>query len=343
MEETKPLQTEQERRAILLSLINHDGFGLEVGPSYSPLLPKSQGYNVETLDYTSAEALRIKYSGYANVDVSKIEDVDYISDGRGLLDIIGKPENYDYIVASHVIEHVTDIVRFIQDCESLLKPNGTLLLAVPDKRFCFDAMRPLSTVGEALQAYTENRTRHTPGQVFDYFHSLSKNGGRHIWADTTLDKITLDYSPEYALENYIEAKDALNYIDIHAWRFTPSHFRYIIKTLRSLSFIESGDTIIITNDDSPIYRFEFYAALSKLATINTTPDIDLLRSSEKELREIGTEGSSLYIKEISELKERISELSSELRKKSDENDALLSSSSWKLTRPLRYLKSLIGR
>jgi len=155
-----------DRKERLLSLFDATGVGLEIGPSFNPLLPKRDGYDVETLDHLSAADLREKYKN-ASVDLSAIEEVDYLSDGGSIRELIGKPEHYDYIVASHVIEHTTDLLGFVSDCEQLLKRTGLLVLAVPDKRFCFDCLRPCSTSGQILQAHLEQRKRHTPGQVFD--------------------------------------------------------------------------------------------------------------------------------------------------------------------------------
>ena len=153
------------------------GFGLEVGPSYNPFLPKTKGFRVETIDHADAATLREKYRD----DAGQIEEVDYISDGRSMAEIIGRPERYDFIFASHVIEHVTDIVRFLQDCETLLKPAGRLVLAVPDKRYCFDVLRPLTTVGQALQAYVEKRQRHPAGVLYDHFAYFCEKNGHGIW------------------------------------------------------------------------------------------------------------------------------------------------------------------
>lgn len=278
-----------DRRELLLSLFDSDGFGLEIGPSYDPFLPKSQGYNVETVDHADAETLRKKYSDNA----SKIETVDHVSDGGSLLDLIGQRSRYDFIYASHMIEHVTDIVRFIQDCEALLKPEGVLVLVVPDKRFHFDALRPVSTVGDALQAYHEARKRHSPGQVFDFMSLFCLRGGTTIWSEPTLDDMVLSNDLSAAHGQFNRAQNSLEYIDIHAWRFTPSYFRYLIKTLRTLNYIQSGVAELITNDDDPVFRFEFYATLSKTAPRCEDSDIDLLKAAEEELRVIrGSRGSN---------------------------------------------------
>jgi len=43
-----------DRNDRIKSMFDTYGFGLEIGPSYNPLLPKAEGYNVEILDYASA-------------------------------------------------------------------------------------------------------------------------------------------------------------------------------------------------------------------------------------------------------------------------------------------------
>jgi SAM-dependent methyltransferase len=127
-------QLAQDRRDVILRHLDLDGLGLEIGPSHSPLLPKSQGYRVETIDHADANHLREKYRALGQ-DVGRIEEVDYVSGGGSIFETIGKPGRYDYIVASHVIEHIPDILGFLQDCERLLKPNGHVSLAVPEERF----------------------------------------------------------------------------------------------------------------------------------------------------------------------------------------------------------------
>ncbi|MER9352811.1 methyltransferase domain-containing protein [Mesorhizobium sp. M0514] len=321
-----------DRTELLLSLFDSRGFGLEVGPSYNPLLPKSGGFNVETIDHADAATLRRKYSDNA----SKIEEVDYVSDGRSLLEVIGKKERYDFIFASHVIEHVTDIVRFIQDCETLLKPDGRLVLAVPDKRYCFDALRPLSTVGQALQAYIEQRKRHAPGIIFDQAAYTCTKAKQIVWIEPTFDDVDLVQGGEEARTMFESAQASDNYHDAHGWQFTPTSFRYLIKKLRSLGYIKSGELAFHKHESPRPSMHEFYISLSKAAPALQKPDIDLLKETERELREsrISRDDKCDFdaAKQLNAAKQQIQYLTAR-------NDALLQSTSWKVTAPLRYIRS----
>lgn len=96
----------------LLLGIDASSLGIEIGPGYNPILPKAKGYNVKNVDHASAEDLRKKYKAIG-VDVSNIEEVDYIWAGEKLGDLIDNSGEIEFIIASHVIEHAPDFVDFI--------------------------------------------------------------------------------------------------------------------------------------------------------------------------------------------------------------------------------------
>ena len=354
-----------DRTKLLLSMFDASGFGLEVGPSYSPLLPKSRGYNVETIDHADAAALREKYSDNA----SQIEEVDYVSDGRSILETIGKEKCYDFIYASHVIEHVTDIVRFIQDCETLLKPDGLLVLAVPDKRFCFDALRPLSTVGQALQAYFEKRKRHSAGVLFDQAFYVCSKAQQTVWIEPTLDDVALMLTDGGTKDFFDSLQQNADYQDAHGWQFTPTSFRYLIKKLRSLDYIKSGELAFHTNPAGQPSLHEFYITLSKSAPALKKSDVDLLKEAEQELRDLFVSRHEMETKnrvdalerdahaarlqiedanrqiedtnrQIEDANRQIEDANRKIQNLTTRTDALLHSTSWKVTAPLRYIRSV---
>jgi SAM-dependent methyltransferase len=148
-----------------LYALNKKGAGLEIGPSHHPIAPKSRGFNVHILDHASAEELRAKYKGHG-VNLDNVENVDFVWSGQSLPDLIGRTACYDWIIASHVIEHVPDLGSFLQQCEALLKTDGVLSLVIPDKRYCFDYFSPPSTTGSVLDAWAEKRIRPSAGLMW---------------------------------------------------------------------------------------------------------------------------------------------------------------------------------
>ena len=228
-----------QRTNFLRSLLRLDGPGLEIGPGYNPLLPKSEGFWVETVDYTDADGLRAKYEGCPNVDLARIEPVDHVlQEGRTLAELVGKPGAFEYIVASHVIEHTPDMLEFLQSCEALLAPEGVLLLAVPDKRHCFDVLQPLASTGAVLQAHIDRRTSPTPGAIFDDVAYNAVRGDDIGWSPNDTKKLRFFASLRSAGEAYNSALQTSAYRDVHVWRFVPSSFRLIMHDLHAIGAIQ---------------------------------------------------------------------------------------------------------
>jgi SAM-dependent methyltransferase len=243
---------------LLLSLLDLSGVGLEIGPGFDPLVPKSSGRRVETVDHASAAELREKYRNVANVDISRIEEVDYVSDGRPLGELINKPGHYDYIIASHVIEHTPDMLGFLKDCQTLLKEDGVLVLAVPDKRRCFDVFQPLTSTGMVLQAHLERRTRHTPGLMFDFIAYYGLRDGKSGWGFGADGPLAFAHDLFFARYGFEQAISSATYVDAHAWRFTPSSFRLVVNDLHECGHLGLRERFFSESD-----TFEFYVSLSR--------------------------------------------------------------------------------
>lgn len=247
------------RTELLRSLIDTAGTGLEMGPSYNPLLPKAQGFRVEVADYLDADQLRRKYKGNTGVDPKNIELVDHVLDeSRSLSEQIGRRECYDYIVASHVIEHMPDMLGFLQSCETLLKPDGVLLLAVPDRRHCFDVLQPLASTGMILQANLEGRRKPTAGALFDDRAYNVLRGGEIGWMPEDGRPLSFAASLGAAKSDYrAAAAGLLGYVDVHVWRFVPSSFRLILHDLAEIEEIRLREKYFHDSVGN-----EFYVTLS---------------------------------------------------------------------------------
>lgn len=52
---------------------------------------------------------------------------------------------YDFVIASHVLEHVANPLRALLEWRRVLRANGALLILVPDKQNTFDRKRPFTS------------------------------------------------------------------------------------------------------------------------------------------------------------------------------------------------------
>jgi SAM-dependent methyltransferase len=248
------------RAEILLTPVSHDSKIIEIGPSYNPIAPKADGWNTKTLDHTTREGLMSHYRGQPGVNVNRIEDVDFIWTGGYLTDAVPKALHgtFDAFIASHVIEHTPDLIGFLEAAAALLKPDGVVILAVPDKRYCFDYFQPLTTTGQLLAAHAERRSRHTRRIAFDHVAYAVRNDGGGAWGQHAVGEMGFFHPIEEArkLFDSISAND--NYVDLHAWRFTPASFELLLLELARL-----GATDLRVESITPANGCEFFAWLRR--------------------------------------------------------------------------------
>jgi len=93
------------------------------------------------LRHLSTEALREKYQHDPAVDIAQIVEVDFDLAQITFRDALARIAPLDFVVASHVIEHVPDLVGWLSDIHAALRVGGVLALVIPDKRFTFDLHR----------------------------------------------------------------------------------------------------------------------------------------------------------------------------------------------------------
>lgn len=224
--------------------VTYSDRGIEIGASYNPSFPKAEGWNVKVVDYITKEDLVEKYRHIPTADTSRVEEVDYLAEGSSFSSSIDRSlhGSFDYICGSHLLEHVCDFVGFFNECATLLREGGRVLIAIPDKRFSFDFFRPASTTGDILRGHWEKRRTHPADLYFQSTNVVCKSHGHPEW-------IIQHERPEFSFFYDIDrnkifdtSEDILTerrkeYIDMHRWVFTPSSFLLASREIISLGLI----------------------------------------------------------------------------------------------------------
>lgn len=125
------------------------GDGIEIGALHEPLEVPS-GARVRYLDRLAPDALRQHYPELAG---QPLVPVDIVDDGETLASI--PDASLDFVIANHMLEHCENPVGAIRSHFRALRKGGVLYYAVPDKRYCFDAVRPLTTMAHFHQDDSE--------------------------------------------------------------------------------------------------------------------------------------------------------------------------------------------
>jgi SAM-dependent methyltransferase len=246
----------------LLASVDRAARIVEIGPSFNPIAPKAGGWKTTTVDHASREELVEKYTGHRGVDISRIEEVDYVWRDGPLAAAVPHHLHgaFGVLIASHVIEHTTDFIDFLDAAEILLTSSGVVILAIPDKRYCFDYFRPLTTTGQVLYANALHRSRHTRRIVFDHVAYVVENAGSGAWGQSPIEKLQFLHTLDEAHRQFLTASEEPHdsYIDVHAWQFTPASFELLLLELARL-----GKTDWQIQRITPAASCEFYVWLCR--------------------------------------------------------------------------------
>ena len=109
---------------------------------------------------------------------------------------------------------------------------------MPDKRFCFDLLKQVTTTGQLIQAFSENRRIHTLGQLVDALMlHVTCNGQITFPVVGSGDEIKFVHSPMDAYRMATQAIQSNQHYDVHGWVFTPSSFLVICSQLAALGLL----------------------------------------------------------------------------------------------------------
>jgi SAM-dependent methyltransferase len=221
-------------RARLLGNLDPAGtLGVEIGALHAPTVTRAEG-RVLYVDHLPTETLRrtLRHPGVHPDDVLPVDIVwpGPAPGGVSLAAAIGEPAGY--VIARHVIEHVPDLIGWLQHIHAALRPGGILGLAIPDRRVTFDSCRNDSTIGEVVAAHLEQRRRPSPSQIIEAAaFSAAAGSGWRAEQGRGLPPATLAALPDLFRWLKHHPGIAEQTIDVHCWVFTPCSFLALAEAL----------------------------------------------------------------------------------------------------------------
>ncbi len=201
------------------------GNALEIGPFDNPTIA---GPGVSYFDVLDAPALKSRAAaiGYGGGRIP--ERIDFVSP-TGDLSVIDR--SFDAALSSHVIEHQPDLVQHLRGVEAILKPGGAYHLIVPDRRYTFDHFLPETSVVDVEQAHVERRRTHTRASILDHRLGTTHNNPLRHWLGLHGKPRPTDDMRRSAQAEADRSK-AGEYVDVHAWAFSPHGFLSLMGQLR---------------------------------------------------------------------------------------------------------------
>jgi len=238
--------------------------GLEIGALNRPIVKKMESNGrIQYVDFSTAEKSREKYKNDPNVTIDDIVEVDYLWGTQTLPELVSG-KYFDYVIASHVIEHVPNMLGWMREIAMILKGEGVLSLAIPDKRYTFDVKRDLTSIGTLVESYLLDKRRPGPRDIFDQISLATKLDATRAWTEN-IDVETLEHHGTLQAA-FDAARDNLimnDYMDVHVNIFTPASF---IEILEKASQIGLFDFVVIDFYDTAKGSHEFLVSLKRIST-----------------------------------------------------------------------------
>ena len=204
-------------RADFVASVPVDKPVLEIGPFDRPWL---SGPEVRYFDVLSQEGLKARAATEPRRRPSRCPFIHYVSP-TGDLSIVDA--QFSAVFSSHCIEHQPDLIRHLREVGRLLLPGGHYYLIVPDKRFCFDHFIPETQIEDITAA--KGRTHHTERKIEEHALALTHNNNVLHWLGIHGRASPDDPTARARHEDFMKRSRSGEYVDVHAWQFTPGQFR----------------------------------------------------------------------------------------------------------------------
>ena len=164
------------------------GHGVEIGPGHVPF-PVPPGVEVSYVDRWEPGENNALFpelggsSGFPEPHVVANLDEDRLS---GLAD-----GSQDFVIASHVIEHLANPLAMLVDIHRVLRPGGLLILLVPDRHRTFDRDRPPTPLDHLVDEYRRDVRSVDDAHITEFVLATRAHDGGSANGDVTAEEIAV--------------------------------------------------------------------------------------------------------------------------------------------------------
>ena len=145
-----------------------NGHGLEIGALHQPSIIPSHC----TIKYCDAHSREEIIQYFPELNLQDLVKVDYICD----LDKTGlalfATEQFNFVILNHVIEHLANPIKAVQELFRITKLGGCVVISAPDKNFTFDNRRHITPFEHLLEEYQNNVTEVTDTHYLDFLQGV---------------------------------------------------------------------------------------------------------------------------------------------------------------------------
>jgi SAM-dependent methyltransferase len=249
---------------------------------------------VKFADYSTTQELKARAALHRHHSADFVVNVDYVLRDVGWTAV---PEDFDWICASHVIEHVPNMVGWLRTLAAKLNNNGVLFLVIPDRRYTFDIHRPETSLGKILVDYYFDRRTARVEDIFDAMYYSDAVDPVSAWSKTIRSgERNTPVNIHTVLQRTLASIHT--YIDVHCNVFTVLSWQEILNAIIALQLIPF---VIAEIGDVEHNNIDFHCVLRKARTTVDAPslpvgfDRDVYLAIHKDVAEAGIDPEQHYL------------------------------------------------
>ncbi len=204
----KALALTQDYRSVRQWLSHRflSGEGVEIGALHLPLYV-SPGTKVTYVDRMSLKDLRSQYPELEKLDLTP---VDVVENGETLESF--RAGSLNFVVANHFMEHTEDPIRTIKNHLRVLKDDGILYYAIPDRRYTFDIDRAATPLNHLVEDHAKGAEKSRRKHFEEWVEHVEKVPASKR-AERVKYLLEIDYSIHFHVWTPLEFSAFLNYLE----------------------------------------------------------------------------------------------------------------------------------
>jgi SAM-dependent methyltransferase len=150
------------------------GEGIEIGPGHSPF-PVPAGVKVSYVDRWEPTENSSLFPELGDPQTFPKPDIPVNLD-RDRLSAV-PDESQDFVIASHIIEHLANPLAMLMEIHRVLRPGGFLILLLPDRHRTFDRERAPTPLAHLVDEYRRDIREVDDAHIVDFIIGCLKSTG----------------------------------------------------------------------------------------------------------------------------------------------------------------------
>jgi SAM-dependent methyltransferase len=190
------------------------GSGVELGPGDHPFPLPYPGVERLFVDKWTAEQNRKLFDELGDDPPFPEPDIicDFDVDGLGPIG----DASQDYVIASHVIEHMAEPLGFLRELDRVMRPNATLILLVPDRRRTFDRFRQPTPLAHLIDEHARGVTTIDDDHLWEFLHNAEESSIDAMPADPEGQREFLEWHRNRSIHAHCWSEDEFLEVVVYA-------------------------------------------------------------------------------------------------------------------------------